>query len=411
VISVSPSGDLKGALAAAKPGDVIELQAGTYKTGYISIVASGTPQSWIVIRGAAGTRPTIDLLNQGEFYIGGSYILVQNLEVTNGAGNNMHIIPYTATTPLENVILRDVKSYAMASGVGAALKIAGNWTWGTGVPTDGVYVEDSDFSGSMSNAIIDAVAVRHAVVRNCYLHDGVNGSLTCPGIFFKCGSSNTLIEGNLIRGIRGNAAIMVGGDSRQDRFDALYANPPVEGVNQIIRNNLLTDFDDSAFDFRGVHTAKIYNNTVVAQTSFSIFRLTWGDGGTSFQSGNYDVDITDNLVLCDGTPTFAQNDGNADVTVRFGRQLWGGSPSQGHGAGIPTFPLAGDLHVAASAFGSVLVNPSFTGITSRADALARFKLASGSPAKGAGAPDNTVAPRDVNGATRSATAPSIGAEE
>jgi hypothetical protein len=408
VISVGPSDDLRKAIAAAHPGDVFELRAGTYSMRLLSIVASGTPKNWIVIRGAAGSRPVIDLLNSCELSISGSYILLQNLDVKNGAGNNLHIIPNGAKTPLTNVIIRDVKSYGLASGTGAALKIAGNWRWGKGVPTDGIYIEDSDFSGSRGNAIIDAVAVRHAVVRNCYLHDGVNGRLRCPGIFFKAGSSDILIEGNLIRGIRGNSAIMVGGDSRQDYFDALYAKPPVESVHQVVRNNLLADFDDSAFDIRGVHGARIYNNTIVTQTSFCIFRLTWGDGGTSFPSGNYDVDISNNLVLCTGSPRFAENDGNGDATVRFGPQLWGGSLGQSSGAGIPTFPLPND--VAPGVFGTVLVEPSFTGITSRADALARFGLVPGSPAKGAGSA-NVVAPLDILGRPRSATRPSIGAFE
>src|SRR5207248_3152105 len=109
-------------------------------------------------------------------------------------GNNIHVTPASSTTAQTNVILRDVVSRNMASGTGAALKAAGSWTNGTGVPLDGLYIESCDFSGSISNAVIDAVAVRHAVVRDSYLHDPVNGSLTSPGVFFKGGSSDILIE-------------------------------------------------------------------------------------------------------------------------------------------------------------------------------------------------------------------------
>jgi hypothetical protein len=409
VVSIPAGASLQSYFNAAKPGDILELAAGTYpEPNYPGIEVSGTATNWIVVRGAAGTRPKIDLQSGGELHIGGSYVLFQNIEVVNGNGNNIHVTP--TTKPVTNVILRDVLSHNMATGVGAALKVAGVWNGATFEPLDGLYVESSEFAGSLSNAVVDAVAVRHAVVRDCYLHDPVNGSLTCPGIFFKGGSNNILIERNLIRGIRSNAAIMIGGDTGASFFDSLYMNPKVEGVNEVVRNNVLADFDDSAFEVRGTHGAKIYNNTVVAQTSFCIFRLTWGGAGSGTQVGNYDIDMANNLVLAYGSPVFAQNNGNTDATLTFGPQLWGGSLSQGSGAGIPTFPQAKDVHVGSGTFGAVVVNPSYTSITGLPDALSRYPLASGSVAKGAGEA-NTVAPADITGKTRSTTTPSIGAFE
>jgi len=252
--------------------------------------------------------------------------------------------------------------------------------------------------------------VRHAVVRNCYLHDPINTSFTCPGIFFKGGSSDILIEKCLVRGITGNAAIMVGGDTGASYFDGLYYSPKVEGVSEVVRNNILADFTDSAFDVRGVHGAKIYNNTIVTQTSFCIFRITWGGSGSGTMIGNYDIDMTNNLVLATGSPIYSENDGNTDATLTYGHTLWGGGFKTGTGAGIPTFPQAGDVVVGSGTFSAVVSDPSYSSITGLSDAKTRYVLAPASPAKGAGTA-NTVAPYDILDVLRSLTAPSLGAFE
>ncbi len=411
LVRITPGTNLQTALNAMVPGDILELAAGTYAApNYPGIEKSGTASAWVVVRGAAGSRPVIDLQNSGELHVGASYLLLENVEVRNGKGNNLHVVPRAGAGPLTHVILRNVVSTKMASGTGAAVKAAGSWSYGSGAPLDYFYVEGCELAGSPSNAIIDAVAVRHAVVRDCWLHDPINVTLKSPVIFFKGGSSDTLIERNLIEGARGNGAVMVGGDTGGQWFDGLYYSNKIEGVNQVIRNNLIADFDDSAFEIRGVKNAKIHGNTIVTQTSFSIFRLTWGGSGSGVKIGNYGVDIANNLVLTTGRPSYARNDGNVDATVRFGTQLWGGSFAAGYGPGVPTFPQPKDVQLGSGTFGAVLVNPSFASFTSRADALARFKLVTTSPAKAKGDP-GTAAPVDIVGTVRSTTAPSIGAYE
>ena len=70
------------------------------------------------------------------------------------------------------------------------------------------------------------------------------------GIFFKGGSSQILIENNLISGIRGNSALMLGGNTGVQYFDPNYAGQ--EGVNQVARNNIVADYDTLAIEVRGV---------------------------------------------------------------------------------------------------------------------------------------------------------------
>ncbi len=156
---------------------------------------------------------------------------------------------------------------------------------------------------------------------------------------------------------------------------------------------------------------KILNNTIVSQTAFAIFRFSKGETGTAgVQSGNDQIDIANNLIVSTaGVPQYARNDAGA-ATIRFGKNLWAGSlkNSSAPGPGVPSFPQAGDP-TATSGTG-VLVTPTVTGLTGLADAKARYALAASSPARAAG-DAATAAPRDILDATRSATAPSIGAFE
>jgi len=400
-VVVSPGGspDLEEALADAEPGDTILLTPGAH-TGSGNIVAteSGTASNWIAIKAQSG-RPIIDLQGAGEFRIESSYTLLEGVEIINGGGNNLHIAPGSAD--VSHVIARDLVVHDLASGPGAAIKVNRNNPVGAGVSL--IYLEDSDVSEAISNAVVDGVGVEKVVVRGNDIHDNAVGS---HGVFFKGGSSDVLIEANLIRGIRQNAALQLGGNTGAGFFDPAYAN--WEGVGQVARNNLIADFDDSAVEIRGVLGGEVYHNTIVTQTGFAIFRLQSGNTDSGGVSGNDDITITNNLVVATGgDPQFARNDGG-DATIVFGAQLWAGTlhDSASAGPGIPSFPQPGDVVADAT---SVLVDPdSF--VTGWVGALAMYALAPGSPAIGSGDALSQVM-FDLIGTMRSATTPTIGAFE
>lgn len=81
IVSVTNSAELSSAIDAAQPGDVIELESGTY-TGSITINNSGTIDNPIVIRGEDASSVTIDAT--GASYgvtIGGSHVYLENVTV------------------------------------------------------------------------------------------------------------------------------------------------------------------------------------------------------------------------------------------------------------------------------------------------------------------------------------------
>ncbi|MDF1664815.1 MAG: chondroitinase-B domain-containing protein [Planctomycetota bacterium] len=405
VLNPNSGPTLSQAFSTAQAGDEIVLNAGTYTHvgGNLSLSQSGTASNWIAVRGSPGTRPTIDLDGQGEFKLGGSFILLENVEIINGRGNNLHIAP--SGTSVSNVIVRNCVIRSLNSGPGAAIKMNRDNNNNTGV--DRIYLENNDLSESIGNAIIDGVGVTHGVARGNDVHDNAVGS---HGVFYKGGSHDILIEKNLIRGIRQNAALQLGGNTGSSFFHPNLLDR--EGADQVARNNFIVDCDDSVFEIRGVNRGKIYHNTVITQSAFAVFRLSFGNSSTSAQSGNDNIECFNNIILCTGgNPQYARNDANS-LTINFGPQLWGGNVRNSGSAGgsIPTFPGAMDVIVGANNFSSVLLDPQFSGLTGMTQALSRFRLSSGSPAFAAATP-NTVVPADIIGTLRSAAAPSMGAYE
>lgn len=334
-ISVDPGQSLQAAFDAAQPGDTIQLQPGRHEvSGNLVLNNSGTPNAWIKIQTAPGAkRAIIDLNGSGEFRISASYVLLRRVKIRNGGGNNLHIAP--SGEDMSHVIVRWVDIRSLNWGPGAAIKLNRNGQYNV----KRVYLIENNVSEALSNAVIDGVGVRKTVARRNKIHDNAVGS---HGIFFKGGSSKILIEGNEIWGIRANAALQLGGNTGPDFFDPLWPN--WEGVNQVARNNHIWDFDDSAFEIRGVKRGRIYNNQVETQTTFAIFRLQCGEvSGGQGQSGNDDIVIRDNVIEATGDPQYARNDcGPVDIT--FERQTWIGQFHNSGSAGpnIPTFPLPSD---------------------------------------------------------------------
>lgn len=402
-VPVASGQSLQDAFNKAKPGDILEIGEGVYRaTNGLALLNSGTPGQWITVRAAPGATPTIDLNNTGSFQIAASNVVVEGLEIINGKGDNLHISPWQGS--IRNIIVRSMKIHSLRTGSGAAIKINRNNPIKADV--ENVYIEDSDLQQPINNAVVDGVGVRTAVVRNNWIHDPTQGN---SGIFFKGGSTRVLIEDNLISGIRGNSALMLGGNTGPQYFDPDL--PSQEGTDQVARNNIIADYNDSAIEVRGVVRGLIYNNTIVGDSPYAVFRLTYGNNAAGGQSGNQQIEISDNLVV-NTAPTplmYAWNDGNVG-SFSVGPQVWAGLFKQYERNGLPTFPQSFDKVVSRYDVAKVVRNPSDDGLTGLDDARQRYAPVSGSPAlkSGSGVTGTLL---DSSGKARSASAPSIGAIE
>jgi len=403
VVDVAPTDSLAAAMAAVAAGETLRLLPGNHSvSGNLVLRNSGTRSQWVRVVAAPGARPVIDLTGSGEFRISASFVLLEGVAIRNGGGNNLHIAPEASS--ITDIVVRDTVISDLAWGPGAAIKINRNNPQGAGVGR--VYLEDNDVSEAIDNAVIDGVGVSRAVVRRNWIHDNDVGS---HGVFFKGGSSRILLEDNLVSGIRGNAALQLGGNTGAGFFDPAHAD--WEGIGQVARNNLIADFDDSAVEIRGVKRGTVVHNTIVTQTSFAVFRMSsgWTNGGGA--SGNQNLTISSNLIVgTGGDPQYARNDGGA-ASITFGPQLWAGIFHNSGSAtpNVPQFPQAGDVIVGSAELTSVLIDPTTGGQSGLGAAASRYTPTAGSPGLAAIAwrPDSLL---DFRGVVRAPMA-SFGAIE
>jgi hypothetical protein len=328
--------------------------------------------------------------------------VVEGLEIVNGKGDNLHISPWQGS--IRNIVVRGMKIHSLRTGAGAAIKINRNNPINADV--ENVYIEDSDLQQPINNAVVDGVGVKTAVIRNSWIHNPTPGN---SGIFFKGGSTRVLIEDNLISGIRGNSALMLGGNSGPQYFDPDV--PSQEGTDQVARNNIIADYNDSAIEVRGVLRGLIYHNTIVGDSPYAVFRLTYGNNASGGQSGNQQIEISDNLVVnTASTPLmYAWNDGNIG-SFSVGPQVWVGLFKQYERNGLPTFPQSFDKVASRYDVGKVVRNPSDESLRGLDDARARYAPVAGSLALKSGS-GRTGTLLDALDEPRSATTPSAGAIE
>jgi len=88
-IDITPSGDLRAAIAALKPGDELVLGGGTYTMSTrFGIAVVGTQQQPITIRAKTGEKPRIHMTTNLQNVIeiqGSSYLNFRGIEVTGGS--------------------------------------------------------------------------------------------------------------------------------------------------------------------------------------------------------------------------------------------------------------------------------------------------------------------------------------
>ena len=165
---------LNAVLPQLKPGDVVEVDAGTYhETARLAL--SGTPELPILIRGVGAERATFDAENldasgrgqipRGVFQIEGAYITLEHLEFKNARnGQNAAGVRLLAST---NAIIRDCAVNHCDMGV-------------FGDDRETVLIENCDvgengtpdFDGFSHNFYMQGNRV---VVRHCWIHDALFG--------------------------------------------------------------------------------------------------------------------------------------------------------------------------------------------------------------------------------------------
>ena len=125
------------------------------------------------------------------------------------------------------------------------------------------HISHPDFTKGERNAEgIDIVNGTNIHVHNNYIHD-----ICSTGVYAKGGSTDAIIENNIIEHTYA-AAIQVGFDTSPQYFD-LSVNPKYyENINGIVRNNLTIDTGWEGIGLYASKDAQVYNNTVVNAVTY-----------------------------------------------------------------------------------------------------------------------------------------------
>lgn len=166
---------LSAVLPGLKPGDVVEIDPGTYKET-ARIVVNGTRDAPITIRGAAGaTRPVFDGQGQdtsgrgsvprGIFQIEGAYLVIEHLEFVNARnGENAAGVRLLGST---NAVIRDCKISQCDMGV-----FGDDRETATIENSEVCFNGTASFNGYSHNFYMHGNRV---AVRGCYIHDSLYG--------------------------------------------------------------------------------------------------------------------------------------------------------------------------------------------------------------------------------------------
>lgn len=311
VVPVSTASQLRTAIDAAAPGDVITLAPGTYTLNQtLSCDTAGTADAPIVVRaetlGSALLR--FDMLEG--FRVTAPHWIFENLDVQGvcavhaNCEHAFHISGAADFTRVRGCRLRDFNA-----------QIKGNGDGNPFVFPDDVVIERSELANTTARATanpvtpIDVVGGRRWIVRANFIHDHqkAQGDTVSYAAFFKGNSRNGLFERNLVicerdhsGGVRLGLSLGGGGSGPDSICEDGSCNP--EHQNGTLRNNIVVSCPaDVGIYLNEAAGTRIFHNTLIETGGIDVRfvasvaeirnNLVAGpirnrDGGTSTQSDN-----------------------------------------------------------------------------------------------------------------------------
>lgn len=299
-IRVSTVDELKGAIGAARPGNVIEIQPGIYDFSgtNISIATQGEPGLPITLRAAelGSVRLRFDLLEG--FHVQAPFWIFENLIVEGVCRNDsrcehaFHIVGSASGVIIRNNWVADFNAAVKVNGKGGVFPDQGTITHNT-------FVNQRPRNTDKPVAVLDFVAASKWHIRRNVIADfaKAGGNYTSYGAFFKGGGEDNIFEQNLIRcewrhggGARVGFSFGNGGTGKRHCRDRRC---DVEHRHGIARNNIIMNCpnDVGIYLFKSAET-RIQNNAVVNTRGIDIHL----SGSTSLIENN----VVDGRILTRG---------------------------------------------------------------------------------------------------------------
>jgi len=336
VVEISPSNDVRAAIAALNPGDELVLRGGTYTfSSRFAVTAVGTATQPIVIRAKTGESAVIymNTSSQNVMEVQNSrYLVLRDLKITGGShGVRLMSSSFVTIEGCEIYETGDVAISANSGGTYEGLLIRRNHIHHTNGTGEGMYLGCNSDACRVMNSIIEWNYIHHTnrpsveqgdgielkegsagnIVRHNVIHD-----TNYPGIITYSTVGNgaqNVIESNLIfntndNGIQSAADSIIRNNIVLGAPIALQTHQSGSPSNQIVAHNTVI-VDGNAIEVRNASgSVVIANNAVYSRTGAAIYvsggntslvTLTGnvGTGGVSgvagsgFTSGNIGTDF------------------------------------------------------------------------------------------------------------------------
>jgi len=296
-VDITPSGDLRAAIAALKPGDELVLGGGTYTmSSRFGVTVVGTQAQPITIRAKTGEKPHIHMNTNAQNIIevqNSRYVTFRGIEFTGGS-HGIRLMSSSFVT-IENCEVHETGDVAISANSGGTyegLRILRNHihhTHGTG---EGMYLGCNNDGCRIANSLIegnyihntdsadveqgDGIEIKEGSYGNT-VRDNVIHDTNFPGIITYSTVGNgppNVLEGNVIWNSHDNAI--------QSAADVIMRNNIVLGVValqahqagspgnvQILNNTIIND--SAGIQVRNVvGSVLIANNAVYSQNSNAI---------------------------------------------------------------------------------------------------------------------------------------------
>jgi hypothetical protein len=258
-----PLKTIQKAADSAKPGDAIELRAGTHESKEIKIrtcnlTLRSYPGEWAIIKAVTNIEDITSVLWYREPTIAGG--LIENLEIVGGyfygikLENNWEdgepIRRAVSDLTIRNCRIHDTGRDCIKIVPGCTnIQVLNCEIHHSGIGPANVTADNAEG--------IDNVNGAKMIVRNCYFHD-----IATNGLYAKGGAKNCIIENNLIINC-GELGVAAGNtDTDEEWFDKDNTDY-TESFDIIIRNNIIVNAKWGGVGLFAALRPQVVNNTFV----------------------------------------------------------------------------------------------------------------------------------------------------
>jgi hypothetical protein len=193
-IDITPSGNLRAAIAALKPGEELVLAGGTYTMSsafFVTVV--GTQQQPITIRAKAGEKPRIYMSTSAQNVVdvqSSRYLVIRGIEFTGGS-HGIRLIDSDFVT-IEDCEIHETGDVAISANSGGTydgLRILRNHIHHTHHTGEGMYLGCNNNSCRVANSLIEGNYIHHTNGPDVEQGDGIE---------LKEGSYGNIVRDNVI---------------------------------------------------------------------------------------------------------------------------------------------------------------------------------------------------------------------